>query len=115
MSEREHALSLTRVASCPGDGWRAIPDGVGLTAEGLAHFSAHPASFAQSPCICLSQWFNFGQQSDCATPNTPSGEGTCALAIAMGGMATERATTAMRMARIKRMIEEYPPLLPPVK
>jgi len=86
-----------------------------LTAEGLAHFCAHPASFAQSPFTCLSQWFIFGQQSDCVAANTPSGEGTCALAIAMGGMATERAIRAMRMARTKRMIKEYPPLLLPVK
>lgn len=55
LSERELALSVPKVALCAGDGRRTIPDGVGVTAEKLEHFSMQPAKSAQSPFACLSQ------------------------------------------------------------
>ena len=54
MSDRELVLSVTKVASCVGDGRRISPDGAGVTAEEFEHLSVHPAI---SPHLlgCLSQ------------------------------------------------------------
>ena len=82
MGERELALSVTKVALCAGDGRSTTPDGVGVTAERLEHFSAQPARSAQSPFVCLSQCSMSGQQSDCAAADEPCGEWTNALAPA---------------------------------
>lgn len=104
-------LPATKLTLSEADGLSAIPDGAGATAEGLAHFSAQPVSWAQSPFACLSQSFIFGQQSVCAATKTASGEGTWAFATVAGGMASARAMKTTRMDRARLIASNtYPPL-----
>ena len=113
MSERELAVSVTKVALCAGDGRKTITDGAGATAEAFEHFRAQPARSAQLPFACLSQCSIFSQQSDCIAADAASGERTNALAPATGDKASDMAIKAMRMARTRLIASTYQPRAPP--